>query len=157
MPIVENRGDFSIRGDIVDVYPPASNNPTRIEFYDNTIESLREFDNNSQVSLNVIDRVEILPVREVSPNEFQKVNGLGEIAKLAKEQNADSVRLKELNDKILALKRETSDLKDKIKQLEEELEIEKNKPKIEEEEGDIYGDKKGYLGSNTSDLWKKKK
>jgi SMC interacting uncharacterized protein involved in chromosome segregation len=64
---------------------------------------------------------------------------------------------KELNDKILTLKRETSDLKDKIKQLEEELEIEKNKPKIEEDEGDIYGDKKGYLGSNISDLWKRKK
>jgi hypothetical protein len=64
---------------------------------------------------------------------------------------------KELNDKILALKRDTSDLKGRIKQLEEELEIEKNKPKIEEEEGDIYGDKKGYLGSNTSDLWNKKK
>ncbi len=31
-----------------------------------------------------------------------------------------------------------------------------NKPKIEEE-GDIYGDKKGYLGSNISDLWKRKK
>ena len=98
--MVENRGDFSIRGDIVDVYPPASNNPIRIEFYDNTIESLREFDVNSQISLNVIDRVEILPVREVSPNEFQKVNVLGEIARLAKKQNADSARLKELNEKI---------------------------------------------------------
>ena len=98
--MVENRGEFSIRGDIVDVYPPASNNPIRIEFYDNTIESLREFDVNSQVSLNIIDRVEILPVREVSPNEIQKGNGLGEIAILAKEHNVDPARLKELNDKI---------------------------------------------------------
>ena len=95
---------LSIRGDIVDVYPPASNNPIRIEFYDNTIESLREFDVNSQVSLNVIDRVEILPVREVSPNEIQKGNGLDEIAILAKEHNVDPARLKELNDKIHHLK-----------------------------------------------------
>ena len=90
VPMVQNRGEVSIRGDIVDVYPPASNNPIRIEFYDNTIESLREFDVNSQVSLNVIDRVEILPVREVSPNEIQKGNGLDAIAILA---NSKSVRL----------------------------------------------------------------
>tara|TARA_Y100000389_G_scaffold177840_1_gene190479 strand:- start:249 stop:845 length:597 start_codon:yes stop_codon:yes gene_type:complete len=62
---------------------------------------------------------------------------------------------KELNDKTLTLKRDISDLKDKLKQLEEELEIEKNKPK--EEDGDIYGGKEAFLGSNTSDLWKKKK
>ena len=104
VPMVQNRGEVSIRGDIVDVYPPASNNPIRIEFYDNTIESLREFDVNSQVSLNVIDRVEILPVREVSPNEIQKGNGLDEIAILAKEHNVDPARLKELNDKIHHLK-----------------------------------------------------
>ncbi|SVE61123.1 uncharacterized protein METZ01_LOCUS513977, partial [marine metagenome] len=44
MPMVENRGHFSVRGDIVDVYPPVSINPLRIEFFDNTIESIREFD-----------------------------------------------------------------------------------------------------------------
>jgi transcription-repair coupling factor (superfamily II helicase) len=31
-PMVENRGHFSVRGDIVDIYPPASTNPVRIEF-----------------------------------------------------------------------------------------------------------------------------
>jgi len=62
---------------------------------------------------------------------------------------------KELNEKILALNGNISDLNDKIKQLEEELEIEKAKPK--EEDNDIYGETKGFLGSNISDLWKKKK
>ena len=63
--------------------------------------------------------------------------------------------IQELNLNIDTLKQDISDFKDKLKQLEEELEIEKNKPK--QEDGDIYGGKEGFLGSNTSDLWKKKK
>lgn len=60
-----------------------------------------------------------------------------------------------LNEKILELNGNISDLTAKIKQLEETLEEEKAKPK--EEDNDIYGEKKGFLGSNISDLWKKKK
>ncbi|MBT6663564.1 MAG: hypothetical protein HOB58_10495, partial [Nitrospina sp.] len=57
-PMVENRGHFSVRGDIVDIYPPASTNPVRIEFFDNTVDSIREFDVNTQVSLKKIDKLE---------------------------------------------------------------------------------------------------
>ena len=68
MPMVENRGHFSARGDIIDVYPPSSTNPLRIEFFDNTIESIREFDVNTQVSLKNIKKFEIFPVRELFSN-----------------------------------------------------------------------------------------
>jgi len=100
LPMVENRGHFSVRGDIVDVYPPASMNPVRVEFFDNTIESIREFDINTQVSLNKIDKLEILPVRELSPAAVQKENGLNKITQYAEEHDVGQHGLKELIDKI---------------------------------------------------------
>ena len=100
LPMVENRGHFSVRGDIVDVYPPASMNPVRVEFFDNTIESIREFDINTQVSLNKIDKLEILPVRELSPTAVQKENGLNKITQYAEEHDVGQHGLKELIDKI---------------------------------------------------------
>ena len=100
LPMVENRGHFSVRGDIVDVYPPASMNPVRVEFFDNTIESIREFDINTQVSLNKIEKLEILPVRELSPTAVQKENGLNKITQYAEEHDVGQHGLKELIDKI---------------------------------------------------------
>jgi len=46
--IVEDKGEFSIRGGILDVYPPDSDNPFRIEFMGDEIESIREFDSATQ-------------------------------------------------------------------------------------------------------------
>ena len=80
LPMVENRWHFSVRGDIVDVYLPAAINPVRVEFFDNTIESIREFDINTQVSLKNIEKIEILPVREFSPTAVQKEVGLNKIS-----------------------------------------------------------------------------
>ena len=100
MPMVENRGHFSVRGDIVDLYPPASTNPVRIEFFDNTIETIREFDINSQISLKNIKKFSIFPVKEVSPTRVQKEVGLERISQYAYEHSADESSLKELIDKI---------------------------------------------------------
>ena len=43
VPLVMRRGEFSVRGDIVDVYPFDALNPVRIEFFGDTIESIREY------------------------------------------------------------------------------------------------------------------
>ena len=99
-PMVENRGHYSVRGDIVDVYLPASINPIRVEFFDNTIESIREFDINTQVSLKSIENVEILPVRELSLTTVQKEGGLKKIFQFSEEHDVDQVGLNELIDKI---------------------------------------------------------
>ncbi len=100
IPMVENRGEFSVRGDIVDVFPTASTNPLRFEFFDDIVESIREFDIGSQVSVKEIKEIEILPVREVSPTPGQKDAGLEKISKLAEKQGADPAGLNELLDKI---------------------------------------------------------
>ncbi|HZY43972.1 MAG TPA: transcription-repair coupling factor [Anaerolineae bacterium] len=57
-------GEFSRRGGIVDIYPPALNQPIRIEFFGDEIESLRTFDPASQRSLDPIEQITITPAIE---------------------------------------------------------------------------------------------
>lgn len=53
-------GQFAVRGGIVDIYSLASENPYRIEFFDNEIDSLRTFDAATQLSVKQLDRVDIV-------------------------------------------------------------------------------------------------
>ena len=61
--MVDLPGSMSHRGGIIDIFPLNSQLPLRIEFYGNTIESLRLFDPVSQRSVKNIEEVEIGPVR----------------------------------------------------------------------------------------------
>ncbi|MCL2329742.1 MAG: hypothetical protein FWC56_00390, partial [Phycisphaerae bacterium] len=47
---VESPGDFAIRGDILDIFPPAESEPYRIDFFDEVIETIRRFDVSTQRS-----------------------------------------------------------------------------------------------------------
>lgn len=74
-PIVEEEGFFSVRGDIVDIFPPGLK-PYRITFYDELIESIRNFDPITKCSKeNEFAELEIYPIKEVVVNqsELQKV------------------------------------------------------------------------------------
>ncbi len=54
-------GQFSIRGGILDVFSFAHDNPFRIEFFGEEVESIRSFDPASQLSIDKMDRITILP------------------------------------------------------------------------------------------------
>lgn len=62
--IVEVPGTISHRGGIVDVFPPNSDLPARIEFFGNQIDSIRLFDPKTQLSLKLIDSMTITPAKE---------------------------------------------------------------------------------------------
>jgi transcription-repair coupling factor (superfamily II helicase) len=62
--VVQSAGEFSSRGGIVDVFPPASPYPVRIELFGDEIESLRRFDPASQRSQETIESVVITPAHE---------------------------------------------------------------------------------------------
>jgi transcription-repair coupling factor (superfamily II helicase) len=64
--IVEVPGAVSRRGGIVDIYPPTSQLPARIEFLGNTIESMRLFDPATQRSLNSIESIAVCPAAELA-------------------------------------------------------------------------------------------
>ena len=58
--IVTERGHFSIRGGIIDVFPIQSLNPYRIEFFGDEVDSIRIFEVDSQTSIRVVDSFQIL-------------------------------------------------------------------------------------------------
>ncbi len=62
--IVEEQGDFSIRGGILDVFSPLYDEPIRIEFFGDMVDSLRFFSATSQRTRQQIDEVIILPAKE---------------------------------------------------------------------------------------------
>ena len=59
--MVEEENDFAVRGGIIDIYPENLSQPVRIEFFGNTVESIREFDLSTQRSIVPINEIEILP------------------------------------------------------------------------------------------------
>jgi len=63
--IVEGKGEFSIRGGILDVYPPISSVPYRVEFFDDEIDSIRSFNTESQRSIEKFNNIEIFPAKEM--------------------------------------------------------------------------------------------
>lgn len=69
---VIEHGEFSVRGGILDLYPMGSTCPFRIELFDDTIESLREFDPETQRTIHRIQSIHILPAREFPLNETSK-------------------------------------------------------------------------------------
>lgn len=66
---VLEHGEFALRGSIIDVYPMGSGQPFRIELFDDEIESLREFDTETQRTIEKIDEINVLPAREFPLNE----------------------------------------------------------------------------------------
>ncbi|MEL1264998.1 transcription-repair coupling factor [Pseudoxanthomonas putridarboris] len=69
VPQVLDPGDFAVRGGLLDVYPMGADAPLRIELLDDSIDSIREFDPESQRSLEKTDAVQLLPGREVPLDE----------------------------------------------------------------------------------------
>lgn len=65
--ITIERGTFSRRGGIVDVFPAAAAQPVRIEFFGDEIESIRVFDPASQRSDQEIEQITLSPAREALP------------------------------------------------------------------------------------------
>ncbi|HTG75107.1 MAG TPA: transcription-repair coupling factor, partial [Terriglobia bacterium] len=58
-------GEFSVRGGIVDVFSPLMRAPVRMEFFGDTVDSIREFDLDDQRSRSPIQHIDILPMQDV--------------------------------------------------------------------------------------------
>jgi transcription-repair coupling factor (superfamily II helicase) len=66
VPLVEDRGTFSLRGDILDIFPPSLPQPVRLEFFGDSLERLRPFDPVSQRSAaEELKELRLLPAREM--------------------------------------------------------------------------------------------
>jgi transcription-repair coupling factor (superfamily II helicase) len=66
---VHEHGEFAVRGAIMDIYPMGSDEPYRIDLFDDEIESLRIFDPETQRSLHKVESIHLLPGKEYPMNE----------------------------------------------------------------------------------------
>ena len=64
---VDEHGEFCVRGGIVDFYPSSEDQPVRLEFIGDIVESVRQYDAATQRSLKALDRAAIIPQRELLP------------------------------------------------------------------------------------------
>ncbi len=62
-------GDFAVRGGIIDIFPPGQENPVRLDFFGDVLESARHFDAESQRTIETIQNVELAPASEIILDE----------------------------------------------------------------------------------------
>ena len=63
--LVEVKGEFARRGDILDIYPLTADTPIRVEFFGDEVDTIRAFDPISQRSTELIESITLPPLREV--------------------------------------------------------------------------------------------
>lgn len=62
-------GEYAQRGGIIDLYPPGRSNPIRLDFFGDTLESIKAFDAETQRSLKAVPKFSLMPVSEVAFGE----------------------------------------------------------------------------------------
>ncbi len=92
--LVERRGEFAVRGGIVDVFPPTEEHPLRLEFWGDDVEEIRSFSVADQRALDKVERLWAPPCRELLLTE--------EVRERAAELGRTHPQLVELTDKIAA-------------------------------------------------------
>ncbi|MDN4171411.1 transcription-repair coupling factor [Nocardioides sp. SOB77] len=92
--LVEKRGEFAVRGGIVDVFPPTEEHPLRVEFWGDDVEEIRTFSVADQRTLDKAERLWAPPCRELLLTD--------EVRERAAELGRQHPTLVELTDKIAA-------------------------------------------------------
>lgn len=71
---IDGQLQYALRGDILDIFPIDCEQPFRIEFFDDEIESIRKFDIQTQLSNQEVNNVKIQPANDILLNEEEKSN-----------------------------------------------------------------------------------
>ncbi len=100
--LVEEHGDFSLRGGILDIYSPLYEDPLRIEFFGDTVESIRRFSADTQRTLDEMPEAVIVPAREAILQRDQLKSVTGRIRTLASRMDMPVTRVREIVSRIKA-------------------------------------------------------
>lgn len=92
--MVERRGEFAVRGGIVDVFPPTEEHPLRVEFWGDDVEEIRSFSVADQRTLETVGRLWAPPCRELLLTD--------DVRRRAAELGQAHPQLLELTDKMAA-------------------------------------------------------
>jgi transcription-repair coupling factor (superfamily II helicase) len=90
--LVEKRGEFAVRGGIVDVFPPTEEHPVRVEFFGDEIDEIRAFAVADQRTLEPVERLWAPPCRELLLTD--------DVRRRAAELGAQHPQLAEITDKL---------------------------------------------------------
>ena len=71
--LVTTTGEYAVRGYIIDIFIIEEEHPIRIEFFGDEIESIRYFDENTQLSIKEIDEIELKPYVEVMGDSYSSL------------------------------------------------------------------------------------
>ncbi len=94
---VETKGEYAIRGGIIDIFPLTEETPYRIELWDDEIDTIRSFDIDSQRSVENVDSIMIYPAMEIILEKDVLDNGLLKIKK-EKEEYVGKLRAERKNE-----------------------------------------------------------
>ena len=97
--MVEGKGEFALRGGILDVYPADSAYPYRIELFDDEIDSIRTFSVESQRSIERVKSIEIFPAKEIIIDD-DVINHAKDTLKEELDKALENNRNKEVRDKL---------------------------------------------------------
>lgn len=94
-PLVEDPGTFSLRGDILDVWAPLHDEPTRLEFFGDTVEAMRRFDPETQRTSDKLSALQLFPARELYLSPETRAQAITSIRDLAEHQRVPSSKVRE--------------------------------------------------------------
>ena len=91
--LVENAGQFSRRGGIIDVWPEADSDPVRIEFFGDEVDRIVCFDPVTQRSLDGAESLSLIPAAEVLVSDGARRKVLSAVEQLIKKSKSDDVSM----------------------------------------------------------------
>ena len=62
-------GEFAVRGGILDIFPPGRINPVRLDFFGDTLESIKSFDAETQRTNRIVQKLVLMPISEMAFGE----------------------------------------------------------------------------------------
>jgi len=120
---VENPGQFSIRGGIVDVFDLTEENPYRLELWGDEVDSIRSFDILSQRSIEKLESIAIYPATEFVLEPERVRRGIEKLEKEAKKQSK-LFREQFLTEEAHRIDTAVSELKDQLLEFQSKVNIE---------------------------------
>ncbi len=114
--MVENPGEFSIHGGILDIYDITEDNPYRIELWGDDVDSIRCFDAESQRSIIKVDRISIYPASEMILSDDELRKGLDKIADETREYS-EALRSEFKTEEAARIRKRTEELREQLLEL----------------------------------------
>lgn len=102
VPVVEDPGSFSVRGGLVDVWSADADAPVRLDFFDELIQGIKQFDPESQRTSEAISEVLITPAREtiLTPDVVKRARE--QLRDLCDSRNTPSTRARQLIEELVS-------------------------------------------------------